>query len=108
MDRWSIWPALRDDASQHWARPNVAISTNWVLNCGVWAYQPPIPTWVEKNPWTTLVSLCLSIGQYRLFPLRVLAALARKSRLVRTIVVCEVHSASSQLQLESRNSSVQV
>ena len=26
--------------------------------------------WVEqKNPWTTLVSLCLSIGQYRLFSL---------------------------------------
>ena len=23
--------------------------------------------WVEKNPWTTLVSLCLSIGQYRFF-----------------------------------------
>ena len=25
--------------------------------------------WFEKNPWTTLVSLCLSIGQYRFFSL---------------------------------------
>ena len=45
---------------------------------------------VEKTaPWTTLVSLCPSIGQYRIFcsasVCSALAALARKSRLFRKV-----------------------
>ena len=70
------------------------------------------PRGLKKNP---VDNLCILMPQYRSVSAfssasvcSVSAALARKSRLFRTSVVCEGHSASSQLQLESRNFSVQV
>ena len=57
-------------------------------------------TWVEKTtPWTTLVSLCPSIGQYLFFPqhcLQCFGSLARKSQLFGTHVVHTVHFGSSR------------
>ena len=39
-----------------------------VVVVSVWATLRCLAMWVEKKtPWTTLVSLCLSIGQYRFF-----------------------------------------
>ena len=69
--------------------------------------------WAEKKPrgqpLYPYASVSVSIGFFSSASVcSVLAALARKSRLFRTSVVCKVHSASSQLQLESRNFSVQV
>ena len=61
--------------------------------------------WVEKKPrgqpLYPYASVSVSIGFFSSASVcSVLAALARKSRLFRTSVVGEVHSASSQPQLE--------